>query len=204
MNTEAISLASNIAILASATIVSVVAILGLRAWRREMTGKAKFEVARNIMLLGRKFAVDFHNARSPFTSVGEFQDRPQQPQEVAAESIVLNEWYARNRRLQPLNEDLQKLQEALWEAEIMLNETAGERVKQVFDVFRKSYAELESSIPTYFEIRQQEASSGSQYHDPAFPKELREVIYARGTDNLTKEVDKATAMLGSELSSYVK
>lgn len=204
MNAQAISLASDVAIIASAAVIAVAAILGVRTWRRELTGKAKFEVAKKVMFLSRKFAVDFQNARSPFTSLGEFQDRPRQQNETAAVSQVLDEWYARSRRLRALIEDLQKFQEAHWEAESILNEATSEHITQTLDVHRKSYAKLSSAISTYFAVRQDEADSSSQYQDQDFLHGLHKVIYLVGTDSLTEKVDEATATLGSALRVYVK
>ena len=112
MNVNLISLTSDIVVGVSAIALAVAALYGLHTWRKELTGKARFEVARNAMLLGLKLKGDFEWARNPLTSSGEHAARSRQENESPKVSGVLDEWYARDRRLAPLREDLAKLQEA--------------------------------------------------------------------------------------------
>ena len=204
MDAELVSLVSDIVVGLCAIAVAIVAVFGLRTWRKELTGRAKFDVARNVMRLGFKFKDDFQAARNPFTWLGEYDSRQQQENESKAESRVLNEWYARNRRLQPLIEDLQKLQEVGWEAEIVLGENSSERVSEAIAVFRHSYAELSSAIYSYFETRRDEAVTGDMYHDQDWLKELKKEIYSAKDDDFFKRIDEATNQLGSALKAYVK
>ena len=204
MDAELVSLVSDIVVGLCAIAVAIVAVFGLRTWRKELTGRAKFDVARNVMRLGFKFKDDFQAARNPFAWLGEYDSRQQQENESKAESRVLNEWYARNRRLQPLIEDLQKLQEVGWEAEIVLGENSSERVSEAIAVFRHSYAELSSAIYSYFETRRDEAVTGDMYHDQDWLKELKKEIYSAKDDDFFKRIDEATNQLGSALKAYVK
>lgn len=204
MDAELVSLVSDIVIGVSAVVVAVVAFFGLRTWRKELAGKAKFDVARNIMRLGFKFTDDFQAARNPFTWLGEYDSRQQQENESEAESRVLNEWYARNRRLQPLIEDLQKLQEAGWEAETVLGKNSSKRVSEAITVFRHSYAELSSAIDSYFETRHEEVIKHEKYQEQDWLKELKKEIYSAKEDDLSKKIDEAKDQLASALKAYVK
>ena len=56
---EAASIVKDILVSISAIIVAGAAIWGLRTWRKELTGKAKFDIARNIMRLALKLEGDF-------------------------------------------------------------------------------------------------------------------------------------------------
>ena len=68
MDAELVSLVSDIVVGLCAVVVAVVAFFGLRTWRKELTGKAQFEVARDMMLLGLKLDADFQWVRYPLTS----------------------------------------------------------------------------------------------------------------------------------------
>jgi len=122
MDAELVSLVSDIVVGLCVVVVAVVAFFGLRTWRKELTGKAQFEVARNMMLLGLKLDADFQWVRHPLTSSRESAGRQRKENESADESRVLDEWYAKWERLRPLIENLQKLQGAGWEAEVVLDE----------------------------------------------------------------------------------
>jgi len=204
MDAELVSLLSDIAIGVSAVIVASLAVFGLRTWRRELTGKAKFDVARNVMLLGFKLRDDFQWATSPFTSSGESVGRSRRENESSNESTVLNEWYARQRRLQPLVEDLQKLQTAGWEAEILLGEDSGKSVSEAIGIFRHNYAELVRAIEDYFEERYKDARGASENIDQGWLKGLRKTVYSIPGRGLLKQTDEATAELASTLKAYVK
>jgi len=204
MGTNLVSLISDIAVGVSAIIVAIVAFYGLRIWRKELTGKARFEVARNVMLLGLKSKADFEWARNPFTSSGEHATRSRRENESSDVSMVLDEWYARDRRLVPLREDLSKLQEAGWEAKVLLGKDASKLVSGAIKVFINSYAELSSAIESYFEGRYKEANETGVNIDQDWLGELRRVIYFTREDNLSKRIEQAADQLASVLRGYVK
>jgi chromate transport protein ChrA len=51
MDANTVSMISDIVVGFSALVVAIVAFFGLRTWRKELTGKAKYEIARNIVTL---------------------------------------------------------------------------------------------------------------------------------------------------------
>jgi len=204
MDAELASLLSDIAIGVAAVIVAVVGLVGLRTWRKELTGRAKFEVSRNVMLLAFKLKADFEWATNLATYSEEFVDRPHGENESQAESSVLNEWHARHRRLKPLVEDLHKLLTAGWEAEILLGEDSGKSVSEAIGIFRRNYAELATAIESYFEQTYREANRTSVNTAQDWLKELRKIIYSAPDAKLLKQIDEATAQLASTLKAYVK
>jgi len=68
---DKIALSKDILLGLSAVAVAAFAWIGLRAWRRELTGKAKFDNARSMMRLGSELKDAFDRARNPFTKVYE-------------------------------------------------------------------------------------------------------------------------------------
>ena len=198
------SISKDIILALSAIIVSVFAWLGLKTWRKELTGKASFEVARNLMHLGFELKAHFEDARNPFTRAGEWADRTKQENEQENESQVLNEWYARGNHLRPIAERLYKITETQWEAEILLNKSSAQSVKEVVKSYRESYADLSSAISAYFDTRLDETRIGIPYKDQEWLRGLHKTIYSGTKDDFSMKVDDATDKLSSVLKQYVK
>lgn len=204
MDAELVSIASDIAVGVSALTVAGVAFFGVRRWRKELTGKAKFDAARNVMLLGFRLNAGFESARNPFTYSTEYTGRSRQENEPSDVSQVLDEWYARGSRLKPLQEDLVKIQETSWEAEILLGEDSSKRVSEAITVYRRSYAELSAAIYSYFETRREEVVRSDPYKDQDWLRELHKIIYLRTEDDFSKRIEEATTNLKTALQPYVK
>jgi len=204
MSAELTSTVSDIAVGLSALVVALVAFIGLRTWRKELTGKAKFEVARNVMSLALKLNAGFKAARDIFTFSGEYVGRSRQENESSGVSEVLDEWYARSNRLKPLQENLIKIQEASWEAEILLEEYSSSLISESTKQYISSYTELSSAIHSYFDTRRHEAVTGSPYRDQDWLVDLHKLIYSHGADDLSKRVDEATNKLKQALRTYVR
>ena len=205
MDAEMVSLISDIIVGASALGVALIAFFGLyRTWRKELTGKAKFALARDVMLLGLKLKARFEDARNPFTYSTESADRSRKEDETPNVSQVLDEWYARANRLKPLQEDLIKIQEASWEAQILLSEDSKKSVSEAVAVYRRNFAELSSAIYSHFEQRHRGATSSMANIDDDWLKKLHKTIYSRTGDDFSKQIDEATTQLESALQAYVK
>lgn len=199
-----VSIISDIIVGVSAAIVAIVVFFGLRTWRKELTGKATFDIARNIMLLGIKLDADFQRVRHPIISSMEFIDRQRKEDESKEESSLLNEWHARWTRLRPLFENLQKLQELGWEAEVVMNEESGKQVLEAIKIFKESYATLITAIEFYFEERHNEIVTGEKFSDQDYLREVRREIYPPRDDKISKAIREANTMLASALTMYVK
>lgn len=199
-----VSLISDIVVGVSALGVAVIAFFGLRTWRRELTGKAKFALARDVMLLGFKLKAHFEDARNPFTYSTESAGRPRKEDETRDISQVLDEWYARASRLKPLQENLIKIQEASWEAQILFSEDSKKSVSEAVTVYRNNFGELSSAISSYFEERHRGATSRMVNIDEEWLRELHKTIYARTGDDFSKQIEEATKKLESALQVYVK
>ncbi len=78
MDTELVANISNIIVASSAAIVAGLAIYGISRWQRELKGKAKFEVARNVMTIAYRVQADFTALRFVVTWSGESSDRQRQ------------------------------------------------------------------------------------------------------------------------------
>jgi hypothetical protein len=199
-----ISVGKDVVLGLSALAVAIFAWLGLKTWRKELTGKAKFEIARNMMRLGFELKDAFGWVRHPFTRVNEYADRPKQDTEAKDESQIIDEWYAKGNRLRSVAEILNKIIEAQWEAECLLEENSVESIKDAVKSYRESYADLYSAITTYFQCRQQEIRFSKPYKDQEWLEGLHPKIYAITDDEFSKKVEDATERLSSTLKEYVR
>lgn len=201
---DIISVIKDIVFGLSAIAVAFFAWLGLRTWRKELTGKAKFETSRNMMRLGLKLRANLEGVRHPLTGYPEYASRTKQPEESESESQVLNEWYAKANRINAVFENLTKIIEGKWEAEILFSESSVQSIEEAIKSYRESYADLSSAISTYFDIRRDEARTKELYKDQEWLKGLKKTIYSAQDDDFSKKVDEATDKLSSALKQYVK
>ena len=203
MDADLVSNASSIALGVSAVVVVIVASWGINAWRRELKGKAKYELARSLIVVCRKIQAAFEWARFPITLSGEFSERPQLENELPETSKVLNEMWGRGQRLKPLMEYLRELQELAWESEAVLDEEASNKVNEVRRLLQQKYAQLRSGIDAYFELRREQVEGRDVVSQQEFMRGLRHEIYGTTKDEFHKEVDTSTGELASLLKRYL-
>jgi len=201
---DIISIVKDIVIAVSAGTVAVLALLGLQAWKRELTGKARFETANHMWQLGSEFSARLTGVRLYPTSSVEWADRERQNEETAPASEILNEWHAREKRLNSIRESLDKIIQVQWEAELLLSESSVRSVKEVVQSYRKIYYDIASALTVFFEIRLSEVKTGVPCTDQKGMRETKNIIYFRTNDDVSREVKDATDKLASSLKQYVK
>ena len=199
-----ISIIKDILLGLSAISVALFAWFGLKTWRKELTGKAKFETARNMMHTGLELKANLEWVRHPLLRSNEYTDRIVKAEETAPETAVLNNWYAKNIRLNPAVESRNKIINIQWEAETLLDESSVISIKEAIQSFRESYANLSTAIEEYFDIQLDAARTGVPYNDQDYLKALSKIIYSAQNDDFSKKVDEALDKLSSALKQYVK
>lgn len=204
MDAELVANASNIAVGVSAVVIAGVAFFGINRWRQELKGKARFEVARNVMTLAYTVQADLKWLTFPITRSEEYYGRPIQENENPDVSALLNEWYARKKRLVPLIEDLPKLEEAGWEAEIVLNETSGSQVKETITVLKRRYAQTRVAIDEYFDLLCKGAKGADTSNYQELLTNCRNKIYSTEGDDVSREIEQAMSKLSSALKIYIR
>lgn len=195
---------TNIVVAVSSVVVALAALSGFSTWRKEMTGKAKFDAARNISFLARKVNQDFKRARYPLSSYVEAVSRPKREDESPRETQVFDQWYIRSHRIEVLREDLMRLEEAAWVAEIVLGERVSKSITEALDMYNKSLGEIASSINSYFEIKLEQAQGNTNnvYHESI--KQLRQTINSTDGDDLSRRLEDVTNHLNSCLRNYLR
>lgn len=204
MTEQVVSSVSNAIVALASILVAAVALYGLFTWRREMTGKARFDVARKAVLLSYEISEAFKWARFPYASSAEAAARPRRENESPGEAQVLDDWFLRSNRIEALREKLAGLQAAGWEADVILGKTAGQVISDSIVTFRKCFGELASSVNSLFEVRLRQAQGQKPNVDPDWVNGLRKTVYSADGDDLSKQVETATNNLLSSLRTYLR
>jgi hypothetical protein len=198
---ELISVLSNAFVGLSALAVAIIGLVGLRQWRAELTGKTKFDVARKMARLAFQYRDEYKRARNPFTFTGESSERQKDAGETPDETNILDEYFARRKRLSPPQETLRQLYEVSWEAEILLDKNIGKAISPLEDSFK----ELFSSMEAYFHTRYNQAKHKQGYDmSEEWLQNHYKVVYGTADDEYSKKVDNATSAIVEKLKVYIK
>jgi hypothetical protein len=196
---ELIQFLSTIAVGSSAVVVAIVAIIGLAQWKKELTGKAKFEVAKNLAQNGYQYVDQIMYVRNPVIFAQESIGREREEDESLSVSTFLDERYARLKRLEDVHKTLIALNTLGWEAEILFNKN----MTQFIAPFGKEYRELNAAIKYYFNAQIERAKAEGHIPDlDVLSKRDYDIIYG-GNEAFSISVDNALEKLLTELRQYI-
>ena len=187
---------SDICVGLSALIVAVVSLLGLRQWRAELKGRAKFDLARQLSKTAIQFRNEARRVRDPVIYPQEKRERSKQASEERERLIqLLDEYFVRRNRLEPLQSSLERLNELGREAEVLLEEQIGEQIAAV----NKWYKDLESAIDIYFRA----LIRGRSFEGNDL-QEQRQIVYGTEDDEHTQRLYEIIGDLIKTLKHYMK
>ena len=196
--------ARDVVVALSAGTVAIVAVLGLRAWKKELTGKARFETANHMWRLGSEFSARLTGIRLFRPRSIEWADRVPSQEETYRVSEVLNDRHAIEKRLISVRESLDKIIQVQWEAELLLSESSAQSVKEVVQSYGGIFLEIVSAVIVFFDTRLREAQTGVPCTDQEELKKTEDIIYSSPNDDVSRTVEAATKKLASSLKQYVK
>lgn len=198
---ELVSLLSEICVGISAAIVAIVAIIGITQWKVQMRGRDKYEITKKLMILILEFRDKYNTARNPQTFPDEYGKIEKSGNETSEESSNLDEWYARKRRLGPLQETLRNLYVAGREAEALFDNNIRSDVRQLESIF----GELHSSIDVYFSYKDKRYKNKQPTDNlEDWIHEHYQRIYQRTDDELTKNINEITQKMIARLVVHLK
>lgn len=177
--------------LRTAVILAGVGIWALGQWRRELHGKARIELARQVVYLALKFDSAFSYARGMMGSSAEYVGRPKSPDEEESKEIaqLRDERYARFQRLEKSRQILIELQHCSWQAEAIF----GESLDRLLDPYFKASNQVSIAISIHFD-------EDLRTRTP----ENRQIIYSDGNDETGRSVKAATNALKTNMKKYLK
>jgi hypothetical protein len=169
-----ITAAKDIVLGASAAVTATVAVLGLKGWRRELKGKADFEVARALARATYKLRDELTLCRSPFVRGEEF---PAGYNSLSVKSAKeeADAWaHVYRSRWEPVRLALQEFDGQALEAESLW----GVAVPEKTQAFRSCAVELLVAIQAFVDDK---AHNGDDFKsNPDFGKQIRSKVFSLG------------------------
>jgi hypothetical protein len=189
----------------SEILVGVAAVIGISSfwqWRREMVGKTRYELARKIVSLALKYEQQINEARNPMGYSNEADGRECSENETEGEKSILNEQYARWKRLQPIQETIRELQEVTWEAELLFQQ---DEIEQIHSML-KPYNTLAIAYQMYFRVSLLQEKHPYRHNEYPAEKldEYQNVVYGVPEDDFSRSLGEVVTKLKSKLKRYIQ
>jgi hypothetical protein len=120
-------------------VAAIVGIFGYFKWRREMVGRAKFDIAVKLIRISLQIQDKFRFARNIFSFSSESISRQKREDESHEESSVLDEHYAHIKRIEFLKESLLELRTTMLEAEAILASIDLSPIDNLFKLYQELF-----------------------------------------------------------------
>ena len=197
---EITSIAKDFFLSAAAISTSLVAFFGLKSWQRELTGKAEFKTARNLIRATYKLRNRLKDFRSVVISPGEYPDGYDPLDHSNAAEDHARAWaHVFQARWQPVWSALQEFDASALEAEALWGSMVRERTDRLGRCVSELHAATES-------ILADKASGGEEFRaDRDFAKEMRTKVFAtHGNRNvMTTEIREAIAGIEEKIRPHL-
>jgi hypothetical protein len=197
---DAVKIADLFNKLVGAIVPIFVLIFGLREynkWRRELIGRNQIELAQRIGRLAEEFRLQFRHVINATTYSSEYNDRPRSQDRKGFESL-LDEKYARQKRIEGLFTILGKLSEANVEAEIIFDKNLDEFLNPCV----KLAYELNEALNQFVRLQIQYGIPSNEFENPDI-EEARKTVYGINKKPL-EEVTEATTKMKKYAKSFLK
>ena len=163
-------------ILAIAGVIgSIVAILGLNTWKRQLYGQSEYDLAKRLLKSLYLFREVINNARHPFIQYSSVPDLPADKLEKLSKEE--QEWYSQaqayEKRWEPVSKARAELDTSILESEVFW----GNEIKDKMAELSLLQAELLVAIEQHLQ-RTNPKTPGETYRAEDL-KENREIMYAR-------------------------
>jgi len=192
---DIVSIARDIIVALAAIVTGCVAVYGINSWRRETTGKAKFEAAKALLVAGYKVRNEIRSARSPLIVAGEFS--PDFPLGEGSEARYRAYAHVYSNRWAPVKVALESFDSPVVDAEAVLGTNARTAAEKVRACGRSLFAGIDGYLSN---MRQ----GGGGLRDEV-EASFRRLIHSTGEkDVFGTQLDTAIADLEAVLSPHVQ
>lgn len=146
---EWLTIVKDIFLIIAACIGSMVAIIGLNAWKVEQRGRVAFELARNLLANTYRLRDQISNLRAPYMSAAEMKNPPDDSPFAKTEEgkHFYRQYSGYKRKLTPLSETQKKIFVDLAEAEALW----GLDIRKEYDKLFRIINELAIEIGMYLD-----------------------------------------------------
>jgi hypothetical protein len=117
---------------------AIFAVLGLSAWRRQLVGKRRLEIAEEILVATYRIQGDLAHVRNPLVYGDEGQSRPRLAQEMDRAAPVKDNYFVPLERMKKLDDDFAHFQKA----RLLAQAYFGPEAAQPFDAIMRVYRDV--------------------------------------------------------------
>jgi len=186
----------------AAIITVLVAISGLKSWKKELRGKADFEVARGLIRATYKLRDEITYSRSPFTSVNEFPE-DYDPLNKSAEKKAEAWAYIFMNRWKPITDAIQEFEAQTLEAEALW----GKDIKDIAFELRRCSQTLRIAMEAM--VSNMASDNEDFKSDKDFCQKIKSEVWqgwggSKGKDELGDEIKIAVENIEKELRPHLK
>ncbi len=132
-------------------VTSSVAVIGLNAWRTQMTGRTKYETARNVIAGAFMVRDAIKRCQSQFMSANEWSERTPVPGETEQQKRAGESYFGYVRRFNKVIDAIEKWYPATVEAEALF----GSEAKQKAEALTAVASKLNIAIIVYHQLMYQ-------------------------------------------------
>jgi len=184
---------------ASILVTAIFAVKSLRAWRTQLIGKRRFEVAEEIIMAVNRAKDSLSYVRGPLSSIAESADRERPVGETTTQARWRNSHFIVIKRLQSVADDFTNLQKARLLCKAHFGDDA---VKHIMVLFQ-ARVEVVVSAEALSEMAN---NPGARESDPDFYRSCERKIWAIGDDKdvLTSSINKAVEAIEGTCMPYLK
>ena len=199
-----IEIVKDLVVALSAVTTVAIAVIGLNIWKRQLTSKTKFEIARKFLESIYKVRDALEDLRSPFMSSQETQeaiDEAQQFTEEEKKNLTHNQQISLtfNKRWKPVYDARQELRACLFQAEVIW----GWEVKDKIEGFNECIRSLFTAISTYTMI----CNDRHQKNAEMF-KNVQNIVFKTSADpnedKFTKRLNDSIKIIEEYMRPYIQ
>lgn len=197
---EFFALSKDIALAAAAGVTAYVAYTGLGKWQKELSGKANFDVARELAKSVYALRDEISYCRSPFTAPQEFPEGYSSSLDRCNSEEEGQAWaYVYAKRWEPVGKAMQTFDTVALEAEALW----GKEIKEKANALRKCVRTLQVNIEIFISNK---FSGGEQFRaDPDFGRDVQYGVWDMkvGENELTQRIDQAIEDIESVIRPHL-
>jgi hypothetical protein len=183
------------------TIIAILAaFLQFKAWRRELVGKTKFQLAHKLAVLAIRTRSEFSYARHPMI-FGEPTSQTDRGETGSNDSAHKDTWHEMAKRLEPVRKVLNEMETVKWEAELLLDAKDLLPITQLQDCYKDIFI----AHQMYHHV----ALMGDQHVDINNQMDeverQRRIIYSfSDRDEFGDKIDRLVTQLTNGLKKYLQ
>jgi hypothetical protein len=173
----AMPIIKDIIITCAAAIGAIVAILGLKTWRKELRGKTEYDLARNILRTTYRVRNAIQIVRNPWMTTSEYSPKTE-PQDSNISENKSNDavTYAYEKRWEYVSKALVDLDVYILEAEALWGSSILEKVKPLHKCVSILLANLNMYLRSLHDRRYAERLNDKFY------EKVNDIIYSKSDD----------------------